>query len=358
MKNRLFLPITIKGKNIRNRAVMPPMVCFGKASKDGFVTDKHIEHYRARAEGGTGLIIVEATCIRPDGRLSDDQLGIWSDDHIPGLRKIVDACHENGAVIMLQIHHAGLKTPPSVAEVAVAPSESQDRLSRQLTRDEIQSIKEDFVKAALRAKEAGFDGIELHGAHGYLLNQFVSPITNQRTDEYGGDLNKRMKLSLDIIAEIRKELGHHNFIIGYRMGGNEPTLKEGKKVAKLLEEAGVDLLHVSSGIADPSIPIPEMPNGFPFNWIVYCGTEIKKSVSIPVIVVNGIRTLDQAALIIENRLADFVAIGRGHLVDSAWANKAMKKLEAISCLECKPRCHWFNDGDLCPRQSANRSASL
>ena len=350
MKNRLFLPITIKGKNIRNRAVMPPMVCFGKASKDGFVTDKHISHYEARAKGGTGLIIVEATSVQQDGRLSDDQLGIWSDEHILGLRKITDACHQNGAVVILQIHHAGLKTPSSVAEVPVAPSKSDEKVSRELAIDEIEAIKLDFVKGALRAKEAGFDGIELHGAHGYLLNQFASSITNHRSDEYGGDLNKRMKLPLDIIGEIRKELGHEDFIIGYRMGGNEPTLKDGIKIAKLLEEAGVDLLHISSGISSPDIPLPETPKSFPFNWIVYCGTEIKKNVSIPVIVVNGIRTIDQAALIIENRLADFVAIGRGHLVDSAWANKAMNKLEAVTCLECKPRCHWFEDGDLCPRQ--------
>lgn len=352
MKNRLFLPITIKGKNIRNRAVMPPMVCFGEAGTDGFVTDKHISHYEARAKGGTGLIIVEATCIQRDGRLSDDQLGIWSDEHIPGLRKITDVCHRNGAVVILQIHHAGLKTPPSVVDVPVAPSKSEDKTSRELTIDEIEVIKQDFVKAALYAKVAGFDGIELHGAHGYLLNQFASSVTNHRTDEYGGDLNKRMKLSLDIIAGIRKELGHEDFIIGYRMGGNEPTLKDGIKIAKILEEAGVDLLHVSAGISDSNIPLPETPKNFPFNWIVYCGTEIKKNVSIPVIVVNGIRTSDQAALIIENRLADFVAIGRGHLVDPDWANKAMNKLEATYCLECKPHCLWFEDGDLCPRQRA------
>lgn len=329
---------------------MPPMVCFGKASKDGFVTDKHVSHYEARAKGGTGLIIVEATCIQRDGRLSDDQLGIWSDQHIPGLRQIADACHKNGTVVILQIHHAGLKTPPSVAEIPVAPSKGDDRVSSELTIDEIETIKQDFIKGALRAKEAGFDGIELHGAHGYLLSQFASSITNHRIDEYGGDLNKRMKLPLDIIAGIQKELGNEDFIIGYRMGGNEPTLKDSIKIAKLLEEAGVDLLHVSTGISSPDVPLIEVPKGFPFNWIVYCGTEIKKNVSIPVIVVNGIRTSDQAALIIENRLADFVAIGRGHLVDSAWASKAMNKLEAISCLECKPRCRWFEDGDYCPQQ--------
>ena len=350
MKNRLFLPITIKGKNIRNRAVMPPMVCFGMADNDGFVTDKHVEHYKARAKGGTGLIIVEATCIQKDGRLSNDQLGIWSDEHIPGLSKIVQACHEHGAVVMIQIHHGGLKTPTSVADIPAGPSIDKNKPSRELTIEGIENIKQNFLKAAFRAKEAGFDGIELHGAHGYLLNQFVSPVTNHRTDEYGGTLEKRMKLSLDIIRDIRQELGNENFIIGYRMGGNEPTLKDGIRIAKLLEEAGVDLLHVSAGIESPDIPLPQPPSNFPFNWIVYCGTEIKKNVSIPVIVVNGIRTSSQAALIIENRLADFVAVGRGHLVDPAWANKAINKMESIPCLECKP-CKWFKSGELCPGRS-------
>lgn len=349
MKNRLFLPITIKGKNIRNRVVMPPMVCFGKAGEDGMVTQDHILHYEARAKGGTGLIIVEAAAIAPEGRLSHDQLGIWSHEHIPGLRRIAQVCHEHGAVVMIQIHHAGLKATSEVTKMPVAPSVDEDKPSRELTLDEMDIIKRDFLEAALRAKEAGFDGIELHGAHGYLLNQFASRVTNRRTDEYGGDLVKCMRFPLEIIGDIRRELGQEDFIIGYRMGGNEPTLKDGIKIAKLLEEAGVDLLHVSAGIADPQIPLPEPPMSFPFNWIVYCGTEIKKSVSIPVIVVNGIRTAEQAALIIENRLADFVAIGKGQLVDPAWTNKALNKLEATECLECQPRCHWYEDGDFCPQ---------
>ncbi|NLI61064.1 MAG: NADH:flavin oxidoreductase [Clostridiales bacterium] len=355
MKNRLFLPITIKGKNIRNRAVMPPMVFFERAGDDGFVTDEHVEHYRARAKGGTGLIIVEATCIEKNGRLSDCQLGIWSDEHISGLSRIVQACHEYGSVVMLQLHHSGLRTPSSVTEIPVGPSKNNQKPSRALTIDEIEAIKEDFTKAALRAQEAGFDGIELHGAHGQLLNQFVSPVTNQRTDEYGGDLKGRMKLSLDIIYNIKKELEGKRFIIGYRMGGNEPTLKDGIKIAKLLEEAEVDLLHVSGGISSPDIALPQPPQTFPFHWIVYCGTEIKKNVSIPVIVVEGIRTAKQASLIMDNRLADFVSVGRGHLVDPFWTKKAMNQLEAIPCLECKPDCHWFENGDLCPQQRVKNS---
>ncbi|NLJ41093.1 MAG: NADH:flavin oxidoreductase [Clostridiales bacterium] len=349
MRNRLFFPITIKGKYIRNRSVMPPMVCFGEAENDGFVTDKHIEHYKARARGGTGLIIVEAAAVHPDGRLSADQLGIWSDKHIQGLSKIAHACHQYGAITLIQIHHAGLKTPQSVVDIPVGPSKNYDNPSKALSMEEIENIKKDFVEAASRAKKAGFDGIELHGAHGYLLNQFTSCITNRRKDEYGGGLAGRMKLPVDIIRLIAKESSRDDFIIGYRMGGNDPTLSDSIKIAKELEEAGIDLLHVSKGIQDPDNPLPQEPKGFPFNWIVYAGTEIRKNVSIPVIVVNGIRTPKQAALIVENRLADFVAIGRGHLSDPEWTNKAMDGLEPTPCIECQPRCHWYTNGDLCPR---------
>lgn len=337
--NRLCLPITLKGKPIRNRIVLPPMVLFGKSTNAGYVTEKHIEHYKARARGGAGLIIVEATSVQLNGRLSNDQLGIWSDEHIGGLRSIVEACHAHGAKVMLQIHHAGTKTPQGVCK---SPLSTSSNIS------EMQTIKDDFVKGALRAYKAGFDGIELHGAHGYLLNQFASSETNNRIDEYGGDLKGRMKMSLDIIRDIKSELDHNDFILGYRMGGNEPTLKDGIQIAKLLEDAGVDLLHVSAGIGSPGIPHPDTPSGFPFNWIVYCGIEVKRNVSIPVIVVNGIRTRDQASMIIENRLADFVAVGQSQLVDPSWANKTIQKLDVVKCLECKPRCRWFESGDLCP----------
>jgi 2,4-dienoyl-CoA reductase-like NADH-dependent reductase (Old Yellow Enzyme family) len=329
---------------------MPPMVCFGKANREGFVTEKHIKHYEARARGGTGLIIVEATSIQKNGRLSASQLGIWSDDHIEGLSKIASACHKYGSVVILQLHHAGLKTHPEVSSIPSTPwkPDRKDGQFHVLSEEEINTIRDDFIQGAIRAKKAGFDGIELHGAHGYLLNQFASSVINQRTDNYGGSLENRMKLSTDIIHSIQRELGQE-FIVGYRMGGNEPTLDDGIKIARILEEAGVDLLHVSTGIPSDNWAPPTVPKSFPFNWIVYSGIEIKKHVSVPVIVVNGIRTPTQATWLVENKLADFVAVGRGMLADPSWAEKAMNKADVSLCLECS-ECFWFSDGDLCPQQ--------
>lgn len=152
---RLFSPITIKGKQIRNRIVMPPMVCFGKANREGFVTEKHIKHYEARARGGTGLIIVEATSIQKNGRLSASQLGIWSDDHIEGLSKIASACHKYGSVVILQLHHAGLKTHPEVSSIPSTPwkPDRKDGQFHVLSEEEINTIRDDFIQGAIRAKK-------------------------------------------------------------------------------------------------------------------------------------------------------------------------------------------------------------
>lgn len=316
----LATPLTIHNKEIKNRLVMPPMVCFNWSDTEGYVSNNHIEHYINRAKGGAGIIIVEAVCISPGGRLADSQLGIWHDDFIEGFKKIAEGCHQYGAKVLMQIHHAGYKAPETVAEVAVAPSEYEERgrRARALTLEEIEQIKKDFVLAARRASQAGLDGVEIHGAHGYLLSQFCSPMINKRTDQYGGELANRVRLSEEVVAMIKAEVPE-DFIIAYRMGANEPSLDEGIEIAKCLEQAGVELLHVSSGVG--GVEIPEVPEGFAYNWIVYMGIEVKKYVKIPVIVVNSIQKPEQASRLIEQGLADFVAVGRGFLVDDAWAEK-------------------------------------
>jgi NADPH2 dehydrogenase len=343
----LFSELKIKNKTIKNRIVMPPMVCFGWSDNSGVVVEENIRHYEKRSEGGVGVIILEATCVNKDGRLADTQLGIWSDEHIEGLKKITEACSKHDALTLIQIHHAGLKTPKKVCEPAIAPSDYEDGNSSAvaMSLDQIKEIQLDFIAAARRARLAGFDGVELHGAHGYLIDQFASPLINHRKDIYGGSLQNRMRFAVEIVEGIRKELGE-DFIIGYRMGGNEPTLEEGIEIATILENCGVDLLHVSAGISKGE-PL-KVPEGFKYNWIVYVGTEIKKVVNIPVIVVNGIRTPEQAAYLVASGLADFAAIGRGLLVDSQWAVKAKLQTEVKSCYGC-PKCSWFKDGKLCPQ---------
>jgi len=325
--NSLFSPIKIRNTIIKNRIVMPPMVCFGFAGDDGLVTEKHLNHYEARAKGGVGLIIIEATCIDKSGRLSADQLGLWSDEQIPGFSRLAGICHQYGAKVLVQINHAGLAAPKSVTSSLLAPSNYQGKRrddiisASALKLTGIRSLQSKYVAAALRAQKAGLDGIEFHGAHGFLISQFFSPLVNKRTDTYGGSLDNRVRFVAEIITKIRQAAGN-DFIIDCRMGCNEPDLKTSIEIAKSLEKSGIDLLHVSTGFGPSQDKAPSVPEGFKYNWIVYGGTEIKKHVNVPVIVVNGIRTPEQAAYLVEQGLADFTAIGHGLLSDPEWANKA------------------------------------
>ena len=267
MTAKLFSEYPLKGLKVKNRIVFPPVVCFHYAGEDGIVTQRNIEHYRLRAEGGAGIIITEATAVCKDGRLAPFQLGIWSDDHIPGMQKIVATVKVSGAISLLQIHHAGLVTEENIAGFAKGPSaDEKNQRSKALTVNEIAEIRDAFIAGAIRAKKAGYDGVELHGAHGYLLNQFASSHFNRREDDYGGTPDKNLKLAYEIIRGIRNDCGD-DFIIGYRLGANSPTLYDGIRIAGFLENAGIDLLHVSHG--GSLLNLPRTPRDFAYNWIVY-----------------------------------------------------------------------------------------
>ncbi len=346
----LFSVFDLKTLKIKNRIVFPPVVCFHYCGEDGLVTDRNLIHYQLVAEGGSGIVIIEATAVKQDGRLAPLQLGIWSDAHIPGMQKIASLVKKAGAVSLLQIHHAGLVTHEMVSGRAQGPSvDVNNPRSYQLSASEIADIRDAFISGATRARKAGYDGIELHGAHGYLLNQFASSYFNKRDDEYGGSLAKNLKLATDIIRGIRKACGA-DFIIGYRLGANAPLLQDGIEIAKHLENAGIDLLHVSHG--GSLLNLPRTPKDFEFNWIVYSGTEIKKQVGIPVIVVNEIKTQGRASRLIEHNQADFVAIGRPQLADPNWVNHVKNNEKINPCLSCKPKCRWFEDSGLCPARRA------
>lgn len=345
----LFSPITIKGKAIANRIVLPPVVNFGWADTNGMVTPKHIEHYGQRAKGGAGLIVVEATCVQPNGRIFSYQLGAWNDEHIEGLGKIVNACHKHGAVVLLQIQHSGLLTRKAVSDFAYGPSiDPENERSVELTVEQTHTIRDNFIAAAKRAEKAGFDGVELHGAHGYLLNQFASSAINHRTDEYGGNRDNRLRLAREIIEGIKISTDK-NFILDYRLGACSPTLSDGIEIAQMLEKFGVDIIHASHG-GEKGINA-DVPRGFGFNSIIYMGTEIKKHVKIPVIVVNQVKTPERASKLIETGLADFAAIGRDMLTDSQWANKAKSNGPVIACIDCQPRCKRFSKPESCPLYS-------
>ncbi len=324
-------PVKIGGKTAANRLVMPPMVIFGQCSTDGMPSDALIAHYAARKS--LGMVIVEAACIDPAGRLHPNQLGVWSDDHVPGLARIAAAIHGNGSLAILQIHHAGAKT---AAETCAQPKHAGN-----MTADGIVLLKRAFVDAAKRALRAGFDGVELHGAHAYLLSQFASPTHNQRTDAYGQD---RTLLSVEITREVLASLPS-GFIVQYRMGINEPDLAGGLALAQALERAGIHALHVSSGCGPEPLTAPD---GFSHSWFVYGASQVKAAVSVPVIAVNGIKTPDEAEDIVATRLADMAAIGRQLLVDPLWAEKALGGGDVILCARCKP-CGWFRSSGKCPK---------
>jgi 2,4-dienoyl-CoA reductase-like NADH-dependent reductase (Old Yellow Enzyme family) len=342
----LFSEYKLKSHTLKNRIVFPPVVCFHYAGSDGIVVDRNVAHYTARAEGGPGTIITEATAVWKEGRLAPFQLGIWSDDHIPGLSRIAGTVKRNNVLSLIQIHHAGLISPESVTTTPGGPSPDEKREgSRSLSVDEIHWIRDAFIAGALRAKKAGFDGVELHGAHGYLLSQFASSFFNKREDEYGGDFNRRMKLATEVIKGIRAVCGN-GFIIGYRLGANAPALEDGIEIAKHLESVGIDILHVSHG--GSLLNLPRTPKDFEFNWIIYSGMVIKTHVKTPVIAVNEIKTAERASWLVENEKTDFVALARPQMADPSWANHVKNNEPVNLCLSCKPRCRWYEDSNLCP----------
>src|SRR5690554_6853460 len=246
----LFSPYQIKGLELKNRVVMPPMCQYSVGNKDGIPNDWHYIHYVSRAVGGAGLIIIEMTEVEPDGRISDFDLGLWSDEHIPAYARIVEACHEHGAKVGIQIGHAGRKAED--ATVPLAPSaiafDSKYKEPRALTTDEVKQLVEEFRLAARRAVRAGMDTIELHGAHGYLIHQFQSAFTNRRTDEYGKDLTKFGK---EVTQAVKSEMPAEMPLI-MRISATEYVeggygIKESIAFSDIYRQAGVDIFHISSG---------------------------------------------------------------------------------------------------------------
>lgn len=347
--SRIFEKGKIRNLEINNRLVLPPMVTFSFSKEDGFATDKKIFHYKTIAQNGIGLVIIEATCVDEHGKLSPDQLGIWDDKYIDGLSKLADEIHKAGSRVIIQIHHAGLRKRGEITTTPITSSDYDDGKikGRAMTLEEIEKVKEDFIKGAIRAEKAGFDGVELHGAHGYLLTQFFSKKVNKRTDMYGGSFENRNRLALEIYRGIREKTGD-DFIIGIRMGSNENTLEESIQRAKVFEMEGFDFLHVSTGFDGTPLEV-EIPSDFPCNWIVYGGTKIKENVNIPVIGVNMIKEKHQIDYLLDNDLLDFVAIGRGQLADYDFTRHLREEEDILTCIECKP-CKWFTNGDNCPRQ--------
>jgi NADPH2 dehydrogenase len=253
----LFEPISIKGLTLRNRTVMAPM-CMYSALEGAKVSPFHRTHYATRAYGGLGLIIQEATGIEPRGRITDHDLGIWSDEHIEGLAALVDEVHAAGCKMAIQIAHAGRKsraTGEPIVSCTEKPFNEKYETPRALSIEEIHQVVAAFKAAARRARLSGYDAIEIHAAHGYLINQFLSPITNERQDEYGGSLPKRTRFLIEVIAAIRSEWTGPLWV---RLSADEyePSghhLEETLKVIELIKD-DIDAVNVSSGGVVPFAP--------------------------------------------------------------------------------------------------------
>ena len=390
--NMLFSPLKIGDVEIKNRIVMAPMM-MGFGQFNGNATEKMINYYEERAKGGTGLIITEITRVNDlTGASSFGQLAASKDRNIESISCLAERMHKHGAKIFVELHHPGrqnvnlmINTVPisvlcdnimpknlyskllygSIVPLGkklvekdlffrtVSPSKSNrskfaESTNKALSVSQIKKIISQFGDAAYRVKKAGCDGIELHASHGYLIQQFLSPETNKRTDQYGGSLENRMRFLLEIIDDVRKKCGKDYPLI-VRLTVDEMydkigqsnkgyTLSEGIEMAKILEKKGIDAIDVSSAGYDTFNYWLE-PTTFECGWRKNLAAEIKKSVNIPVIAANLIRSPEQAEQQLQEGIQDFVALGRPHIADPHWCNKVLENREdeikrCVCCLYC------------------------
>lgn len=387
----LFSPMKIGNIEIKNRIVMAPM-CMGFGQYNGCATETMMDYYEERAKGGVGLIFTEITRINDiTGASSFGQLGMSHDYQIPALREMADRIHKHNCKIMVELHHPGRQNlglmigtvpicnigsklmgnlytkiltqavipqgkklqdkhivPRTVAPSKCERSKMSDSVNRELSVNEIKRIICQFIEGAVRVKKAGCDGVELHAAHGYLIQQFLSPNTNKRTDKYGGSLENRMRFLLEIIDGIRSNCGK-DFPIVVRLtvdemyseigqNGKGYNLEEGIKMAKILSDKGIDAIDVSSAAYDTFNYWLE-PTTFTPGWRKYLASEVRKVVDIPVIAANLIRSPKQAEMQLEEGTQDFISLGRPLIADPHWPNKVKSGNEnlikrCVCCLYC------------------------
>jgi 2,4-dienoyl-CoA reductase-like NADH-dependent reductase (Old Yellow Enzyme family) len=321
----LFSPIQVKGTRFRNRVVMPPMVTL-LADEAGRVTDELVAHYLPRARADTGLIIVEATCVDAKGRVWERGLGAWSDDHIPGLTRLAGAIKGEGAVAGIQLVHGGPQTSVELCGERLGPSEADSTRGgprpRAMTAAEIRAAQESFASAAARCVEAGFDLVEVHGAHDYLLDSFVSAATNERTDGYGGTFGNRIRNLVETCTRVKDGIGDRPLLCcRFSIFNKEPGEVGSEDLQALaceLERAGVDILHASTdGALKPCLGTGET-----------IGRLLKRAADLPLIVAGGLGNSHFAERAVADGHADFAAIGQAMFDDPDWTIRAKAALGA------------------------------
>ncbi len=345
MYKQLCQPLLIGKMALRNRIVMPPMVV-RYATEDGYVTDQTIKYYEARAKGGAALIILEATYVHPKGQIIANELGISDDKFVPGLSKVVEAIHDHGAKTAIQLVYGGRMSSSVLTgaqPLAPSPIPAPDReVPRELGTNEIAEIINYFALAALRAKSAGFDGVEIHGAHGYLIDQFISRSSNKRNDSYGGDLANRARLLIQVIKAVKERVGL-DYPVWCRIDGKEFGVEEGitpeeaKEVAHMAQEAGAVAINVSA--TGPMSPVNANTAIFTPAVIADLAAGIKESVTVPVIAVGKMTPEAGEKALIEGK-ADLIAFGRTLFADPELPNKvcehnAKSVRPCILCLRCR-----------------------
>lgn len=336
----LFTPLTLRSVTLANRIGMPPMCQY--SATDGVANDWHVQHYGARAVGGVGLQIVEATAVLPEGRISPGDLGLWNNAQIPTLARIAAFARSQGVVPAIQLAHAGRKaslglgwqedralTTEQGGWTPVAPSalpfSPRYAMPQALNNNGIQTVIDAFVTAARRAQQAGFQAIEIHAAHGYLLHQFLSPLSNQRTDDYGGNFANRTRLTREVVAAVRAEFPVELPILvrlsatDWVEGGWDAA--QTVELCRLLKTDGVDLIDLSTGGMTPDAKIPVAPS-----FQVPFAEQVKREAGIPTAAVGLITEVAQAQAIIGEGRADVVLLGRELLRNPMWALQAAQTL--------------------------------
>jgi len=327
----LLKPLEQCKLTFNNRLVMPPMAT-SKSREDGSVSKDILDYYDEKSQGGyISLIIIEHSFITLQGKASERQLSIADDNIVEELKKLANIIHKNDSKAVMQINHAGSAANTDITGYErVGPSAIANprtgNVPKELSKSEIVVIIKEFVNAALRTKQAGFDGVEIHSAHGYLLNQFFSPLSNIRTDEYGGNLQGRIKIHLEIISAIREAVGN-DFPILLRLGASDymeggSTIEDSKIAALAFESAGIDVLDISGGFCGYMVP-GNTSQGY-FSPLTEA---IKEVVSVPVILTGGITEASVAEKLLSEGKADLIGVARAIFKDSKWAKNAIESLK-------------------------------
>jgi len=355
MTDDLFSPLELRGTELPNRVMVSPMCQYSCEDRDGLATDWHRVHLGSRAIGGAGVVMAEATAVEPRGRISPHDLGIWSDEHADALAPVAEFVREQGSVPAIQLAHAGRKAstsrpwegheplaPDEGGWEAIAPSAksypgNEDVALRGMDKGDISDVIEAFRSGAERALSAGFEIAEVHAAHGYLLHEFLSPVANDRTDEYGGSFENRARLAVEVTEAVR-EVWPDDRPVFVRISGTDwlPdrdswTREQSARLADLLSDAGADLIDVSSGGLHPDQQLPAGGPNYQVPLAEHVSAGSERDVAVGA--VGGITTAQQADAVVRNGRADLAIVGREHLRDPHFALRAARELDALDRID-------------------------